>query len=67
MSNEKVEALLHPRNIVLVGASDRPHHWSGRVRANLARFGYEGGVYPVNPRRAETCSRVRRGPTPVTS
>lgn len=53
MSNEKVEALLHPRNIVLVGASDRPHHWSGRVRANLARFGYEGGVYPVNPRRAE--------------
>jgi acetyltransferase len=53
MTTDKVEALLHPRNIVLVGASDRPRHWSGRVRANLARFGYEGGVYPVNPRRTE--------------
>lgn len=53
MTNDKVEALLHPRNIVLVGASDRPRHWSGRVRANLARFGYAGGVYPLNPRRAE--------------
>ncbi len=53
MSNEQVEALLNPRNIVLVGASDRPRHWSGRVRANLTRFGYGGGVYPVNPRRTE--------------
>ena len=53
MTVDKVEALLNPRNIVLVGASDRPRHWSGRVRANLARFGYEGGIYPVNPRRTE--------------
>jgi acetyltransferase len=53
MSSEKVEALLHPRNIVLVGASDRPRHWSGRVTENLKRFGFEGGVYPVNPRREE--------------
>ncbi|MDH3242847.1 MAG: acetate--CoA ligase family protein [Alphaproteobacteria bacterium] len=53
MSSDKVEALLHPRNIVLVGASDRPRHWSGRVKENLARFGYTGGVYPVNPRREE--------------
>jgi hypothetical protein len=53
MTADKVEALLHPRNIVLVGASDRPRHWSGRVRANLARFGYGGGIYPINPRREE--------------
>ena len=53
MTTDKVEALLNPRNIVLVGASDRPRHWSGRVRANLMRFGYTGGVYPVNPRRVE--------------
>ncbi|MDX1485776.1 MAG: acetate--CoA ligase family protein [Alphaproteobacteria bacterium] len=53
MNTDKVEALLNPRNIVMVGASDRPRHWSGRVRANLLRFGYEGGVYPVNPRRSD--------------
>lgn len=51
MTADKVEALLHPRNIVLVGASDRPRHWSWRVRDNLTRFGYQGGVYPINPRR----------------
>jgi acyl-CoA synthetase (NDP forming) len=44
-------ALLRPRNIVLVGASDRPRHWSGRVYENLRRFGFPGGVYPVNPKR----------------
>lgn len=48
-----VEALLAPRNVVLVGASDRPGHWSGRVWLNLRRFGFAGNVYPVNPNRSE--------------
>ena len=47
-----VEALLAPRNVVLVGASDRSGHWSGRVWHNLRRFGFHGNVYPVNPKRA---------------
>ncbi len=47
----KVEALLNPRNVVLVGASDRPGHWSARVHSNLARYGFAGNVYLVNPRR----------------
>jgi len=51
MSHHDASALLRPRNIVLVGASDRPRHWSGRVFENLRRFGFEGGVYPVNPKR----------------
>ncbi|HEY7384451.1 MAG TPA: acetate--CoA ligase family protein [Beijerinckiaceae bacterium] len=48
-----VEALLAPRNVVLVGASDRPGHWSGRVWLNLRRFRFAGHVYPVNPNRSE--------------
>jgi acyl-CoA synthetase (NDP forming) len=48
-----VHALLHPRNVVLVGASDRPGHWSGRVWSNLKRLGFKGGVYAVNPGRGE--------------
>ena len=46
-----LSALFAPRNVVLVGASDR--NWSPRVWDNLRRFGFEGGVYPVNPNRAE--------------
>jgi acetate---CoA ligase (ADP-forming) len=48
-----VEALLAPRNVVLVGASDRAGHWSGRVWLNLRRFGFAGNVYPLNPNRSE--------------
>ena len=46
-------ATLHPRNVVLVGASDRPDHWSRRVWDNLKRFGFAGRVMPVNPSRGE--------------
>src|SRR5262245_19479024 len=48
-----IERLFHPRNVVLVGASDRPDHWSGRVFDNLRRFGFAGRVFPVNPNRRE--------------
>src|SRR5262249_2240299 len=48
-----IERLFHPRNVVLVGASDRPDHWSGRVFDNLRRFGFAGRVFPVNPNRSE--------------
>jgi acetyltransferase len=48
-----LERLFNPRNVVLVGASDRPGHWSGRVWLNLERFGFAGRVFPVNPNRTE--------------
>jgi acyl-CoA synthetase (NDP forming) len=48
-----IERLFHPRNVVLVGASDRPDHWSGRVYDNLKRFGFAGRVFAVNPNRSE--------------
>lgn len=48
---DNIGALFAPRNIVLVGASDR--NWSPRVWANLQRFGFPGGVYLVNPNRTE--------------
>ena len=47
----RVSALLAPRNVVLVGATDRPGHWSARVWQNLVRFGFSGPVYLVNPGR----------------
>ncbi len=50
---KNIDALLNPRNVALVGASDRDGHWSKRVFDNLRRFGFAGGVYPVNPNRSE--------------
>jgi acetate---CoA ligase (ADP-forming) len=46
-------ALLAPRNVVLLGASDRTGNWSGRVWQNLRRFGFPGTAYLVNPNRQE--------------
>jgi acetyltransferase len=49
-----VEHLFNPRNVALVGASDRSmDHWSRRVFDNLKRFRFAGAIYPVNPNRAE--------------
>src|SRR4051812_9598929 len=50
-----VGALFAPRNIVLVGASDR--NWSARVHGILDRLGYAGSIYLVNPNRSELWGR----------
>jgi acyl-CoA synthetase (NDP forming) len=47
----KVDALLNPRNIVILGASDTPGNWSQRVWRNVHRYRFPGAVYPLNPRR----------------
>ncbi len=46
-----LDALMAPRNVALVGASDR--NWSPRVWDNLKRFGFPGKAFAVNPGRAE--------------
>lgn len=50
-TGRSLDALFNPRNVALVGASDRPGHWSSRVRDNLTRFGFPGAVQLVNPGR----------------
>src|SRR6195256_6809612 len=49
----KVAALTAPRNVVLVGASDRPGSWAARVWHNLNRYEFPGPIYLINPRRSE--------------
>jgi acyl-CoA synthetase (NDP forming) len=44
-------ALLSPRSVALVGASDDPAKTAGRPLAFLRRAGYAGRIYPVNPSR----------------
>jgi acetate---CoA ligase (ADP-forming) len=49
--------LLEPRSIAVVGANDRPGSYGDIVLRNLARSGFAGGVWGVNPRRTEVHGR----------
>ncbi|HET6547950.1 MAG TPA: CoA-binding protein, partial [Solirubrobacter sp.] len=40
-----------PRSVAVVGASERTGSYGGEVLLNLARLGYGGEVFAVNPRR----------------
>src|SRR3569623_2475272 len=46
-----IHAMLHPHNIVLVGATDKPGNYAERIWNNLVKYGYGGGLYPVNAKR----------------
>ena len=47
----QVGALLNPRNVVILGATDRPGNWAQRVWRNLRRHNFPGAIYPYNPGR----------------
>jgi acyl-CoA synthetase (NDP forming) len=51
MGRSRLDALLNPRTIAIVGASDRASSWTQEIYSNLKEFGYPGKIYPVNPRR----------------
>jgi acetate---CoA ligase (ADP-forming) len=48
---KSIHAMLHPRNIVLVGATDKPGNYAERIWNNLIKYNYRGGLYPVNAKR----------------
>jgi acyl-CoA synthetase (NDP forming) len=45
-------ALLNPRRIALVGASADPARLTARAQIYLRKHGFDGALYPVNPRAA---------------
>jgi acetate---CoA ligase (ADP-forming) len=57
LAKKKVAALTAPRNVVLVGASDRPGSWAARVWHNLNRYEFPGPIHLINPRRTEIWDR----------
>ncbi len=48
---QQIHAMLHPRNIVVVGATDKPGNYAERIWNNLIKYKFEGGLYPVNSKR----------------
>jgi acyl-CoA synthetase (NDP forming) len=48
-----LKALLAPRSMAIVGASGELTKWGGSALRNILDGGYEGKVYPVNPKGGE--------------
>jgi len=49
----ELKAFFHPENVAVVGASKTPSKAGHTVIANMLRMGYQGIVYPVNPKAEE--------------
>jgi len=46
----EIEAIFHPRSIAVVGASANPDSPGYDYVSCLQKFGYQGRIYPINPR-----------------
>ena len=49
MSNHRLQPLLKPSSIAVLGASQKSGSVGNEVIVNLLRGGFEGSIYPVNP------------------
>ena len=51
MSQRGLEALLRPKSIAVIGASDKVGRAGTTMMKNLLSGGFNGPVFPVNPTR----------------
>ena len=47
---DRFQPLLAPKSIAFVGASNAPGKWGNIVLRNLIMGGFEGNIYPINPK-----------------
>ena len=52
MPIKKLDSIFRPKRIALIGVSNNPDSVGGITLRNLVSGGYNGVVYPVNPKRA---------------
>ena len=53
MKKHRLDPLLRPQSVAVVGASKRSETVGGWALTNLGKGGYKGRIYPVNPRYDE--------------
>ncbi|MGZ8583668.1 MAG: acetate--CoA ligase family protein [Actinomycetota bacterium] len=49
--------LVAPRSIAIVGASESPDSWAPEIERSLRHVGFEGEIYPINPKYDEVWGR----------
>ncbi|QIL82605.1 acetate--CoA ligase family protein [Diaphorobacter sp. HDW4A] len=52
-TTHRLEPLLNPASIAIVGASNNAARIGGMPIAHLTKFGYQGVIYPINPKYEE--------------
>jgi len=57
-----LDALLHPKSVAIIGASDTPARIGGRPLRFMLKENYKGNIYPINPNR-DTLQGVKAYPT----
>ena len=50
---EQLDPLFRPRSVAIIGATNDLRRWGGWVVDRPRRTGYQGRLYPVNPRESE--------------
>ena len=51
-------AFFEPKGVAIIGASDNPEKLSHGILRNMLEYGYQGGVYPVNPKSSEILGKT---------
>jgi acyl-CoA synthetase (NDP forming) len=57
---EDLTRLLSPKSIAIIGVSQDQNKLNGRVMTYLLDKGYDGEIYPVNPRYEEVAGYAAR-------
>jgi acetyltransferase len=58
VTTRNLNFLFRPGSVAIIGASDRPHSVGATVMRNLLDGGFEGPVWPVNPKYAAIAGRA---------
>ena len=51
--NKNLQSFFTPQSVAIIGASSNPGKLSHGILKNLIKYGYKGGIYPVNPSSEE--------------
>jgi acyl-CoA synthetase (NDP forming) len=52
-AKEALDKILMPKSVAVIGASTDPFKWGNMLLAAIQKSGFEGDIYPVNPRAEE--------------